>query len=457
MVGDYRIDHTIGIGGMAAVYQATQPLIGKRVAIKVLHSSKSTSALNRFVTEARAVNLIGHPNIVDVFGFGMMDDGRAYLVMELLVGETLAVRAKRGSMPLAEICDVLVEVTHALEAAHAAGIIHRDLKPENIFLARRKGAVDVKLLDFGIAKLLVDCEPGMIEETRPGVLIGTPRYISPEQVRGQPLDGRTDVYALGVVAFELVAGRPPFIAGDCYEMFEKHAKLRPPQPSAFNPALPEQANALIGAMLAKEPAQRPGLAEVRRALDELRAAPPSPNAASRTVANEKVTDVVGVVGATPTDEVTNLAEIDALTRARSRRRRPRLPLALAGALLATAAIAIALVIAHGGGARLHAEAAAPPGDPPAVAHEDPAPAEPASANAPDAPVAAVTGVDTSKIKLDPVAHAATPPPRTATRHVRPPARARSAPERRAAKAEPAHDKPAASDEDAVMSPFGAAR
>ena len=165
MIGDYKIDRSIGMGGMGAVYQATQPLIGKRVAIKVLHRHlcENPTAINRFVTEARAVNQIGHPNIVDVFGFGMADDGRAFLVMELLVGETLEARMK-GGMRFGDACDVLIEVTHALEAAHEVGIIHRDLKPENIFLATR--GASVKLLDFGIAKLMGDRD--VVEQTRPG-------------------------------------------------------------------------------------------------------------------------------------------------------------------------------------------------------------------------------------------------------------------------------------------------
>jgi serine/threonine-protein kinase len=291
LVGDYRIDHTIGIGGMGAVYGATQPVIGKRVAIKLLHQSKSQIALNRFVKEARAVNLIGHPNIVDVFGFGMTDDGRAYLVMELLVGETLAVRAKRGPMSLAEIAEVLIEVTQALEAAHEAGVIHRDLKPENVFLTKRKGALTVKLLDFGIAKLISDSEPGMSDDTRPGVLIGTPQYVSPEQVFGKVLDGGADIYALGVVAFELMAGRPPFVASEAFELFEKHAKLRPPKPSAFNAELPEAADVLIGSMLAKEPGERPSLVAIRDALIILQATPAAAVTGPRSAAAIEPTDV----------------------------------------------------------------------------------------------------------------------------------------------------------------------
>jgi eukaryotic-like serine/threonine-protein kinase len=270
-VGEYRIDGVIGSGGMATVYRATQTMIGKRVAIKVLHRTKSDTAISRFVKEARAVNLIGHQNIVDVFGFGMTDGGRPYLVMELLEGETLAVRADRKPLSIGEVAEVLIEVSHALEAAHEAGIVHRDLKPENIFITKRK---QIKLLDFGIAKLFGEGDLGTTgDDTRPGIVIGTPRYISPEQVRGGALDGRVDIYAMGVVAFELVAHRHLFSANNPYDMLQKHAKLRPPKPSAFNEALPAEADALIGEMLAKEPDDRPTLAAVRERLEKLRGTP----------------------------------------------------------------------------------------------------------------------------------------------------------------------------------------
>ncbi|MEP6859686.1 MAG: protein kinase [Deltaproteobacteria bacterium] len=299
-VGEYRIDGVIGSGGMATVYRATQTMIGKRVAIKVLHRTKSDTAISRFVKEARAVNLIGHPNIVDVFGFGMTDGGRPYLVMELLEGETLAVRAERKPLSLEEVAEVLIEVSHALEAAHEAGIVHRDLKPENVFLTNRK---QIKLLDFGIAKLFGEGDLGTTgDDTRPGIVIGTPRYISPEQVRGTALDGRVDIYAMGVVAFELLAHRHLFSANNPYDMLQKHAKLRPPKPSAFNEALPQEADALIGEMLAKEPDDRPTLASVRERLEVLRETP----AVKRRAASQPATDVQTVV-ASRARQTTNVA------------------------------------------------------------------------------------------------------------------------------------------------------
>jgi hypothetical protein len=460
VVGDYRIDHTIGIGGMAAVYQATQPVIGKRVAIKVLHRTKSETALNRFIKEARAVNLIGHPNIVDVFGFGMTDQGRPYLVMELLVGETLAVRIKRGPISVAETCDILIEVTHALEAAHEASVIHRDLKPENIFLAKRKDVVNVKLLDFGIAKLIDGVEAGRDDDTRPGVLIGTPRYISPEQVRGQPLDGRADIYALGVVAFELLAGRPPFSGSSAgaYELFEKHAKLKPPKPSAFNVQLPEVADDLIGAMLEKEPSERPSMLAVRERLMKLRVTPASALAAQRAAAAAEPTDVHAAPGAsllpetpttrteralpdtehdrppsgmeTPTRQLT-LQETEAIALRRTWLVRG----AIGGAVVVGGIIAIAIA-ATGGKLPARTE---PPAAP--VATESHVKVTPIAATPDNAPIAATAAPDAGvpgsdeSIELDPVTHA---PDRAAhARHVKP----------------PAPKPPAPSDDDAVRSPF----
>jgi serine/threonine-protein kinase len=317
-VGDYRIDHTIGVGGMAVVYHATQPLIGKRVALKVLHRHlcRSENAVARFFREARAVNQIGHPNIVDVFGCGTTEDGRAYLVMELLVGETLATRMNRERVSLVDACDALIEVAHALEAAHEVGIVHRDLKPDNIFLASRRGVTTVKLVDFGIAKLTMAQDADGVDPTRPGVLLGTPRYVSPEQVRGAALDGRTDIYSLGVVAFELFTNRPLFVSDDPYEMLEKHAKLRPPPPSAFDPALPARADELVGAMLDKDPAKRPTLATVRDALIELRTMPTAPVGARV----EQPTEPVGVVRPDPSAVTPTLVRTAAQTRPVTRRR-----------------------------------------------------------------------------------------------------------------------------------------
>jgi serine/threonine-protein kinase len=205
-VGDYVIERQIGEGGMGMVFAAVHPVIGKHVAIKVLSPmlAGDATSVQRFVQEARAVNQIAHPKIVDIFGFGQLPSGRHYCVMELLHGQSLK---RRLDSPIddREAISIIAEVCEALAAAHAAGIVHRDLKPDNIFLVEdTDGTRRVKLLDFGIAKLLEDPEA---LKTRSGEPIGTPRYMAPEQRQGKPVDLRTDLYALGVMMFEIFGGR----------------------------------------------------------------------------------------------------------------------------------------------------------------------------------------------------------------------------------------------------------
>src|SRR5262245_23883709 len=183
--GEYRIEKKIGEGGMGAVYGARHPLIGKRAAVKVIRRELSSSrdAVDRFVLEAQSVNQIGHPNIVDVFGFGRLPDGRSYFIMEWLQGESLRERLLRP-LPLTEALEILEDVAKPLQAAHEAGVVHRDLKPDNVFLASVKGdKPKVKLLDFGLAKL-TGADTQRFDRTRTGVVMGTPLYLSPEQAKG---------------------------------------------------------------------------------------------------------------------------------------------------------------------------------------------------------------------------------------------------------------------------------
>ena len=270
-VGEYRVSCKLGAGGMGDVYGAVHPLIDKRVAIKVLRYKlcKSPLMVQRFVAEARAVNRIGHPNIVDVFAFGTLPDGRHYSVMEWLRGETLSAFLARGRPPLAETLTILDDVCRALEAAHAEGIIHRDLKPDNVFLVEVRGErARVKLLDFGIAKLLVDEDS---VTTREGQLLGTPAYISPEQACGRKVGPETDVYALGVMAYEMVCGRRPFVGVEA-EVLARQLSDPPPRPKAAWRDIPPRLERLLLALLEKKTERRPSLAEVRRELAELRVA-----------------------------------------------------------------------------------------------------------------------------------------------------------------------------------------
>ena len=283
-VGEYTIDCKLGDGGMATVYGATHPLIGKKAAIKVMNPALSLDAglVERFVLEARAVNAIGHPNIVDVFSFGRLSDGRSYFVMEWLQGDTLYDRLWERKPTLDEALDIIDQVCDALEAAHEKGIVHRDLKPANVFLVPVRGRRDlVKLLDFGVAKLIATAEglDGTDPMARPpqtmsGQVVGTPDYISPEQARAKPVDGKTDVYALGVIAYEMILGRRPFEADNSADVVRMHLSDAPPPPHKFWPEIPSLLDELLLRMLHKTAARRPSPVEVRAIIRELRGTPP---------------------------------------------------------------------------------------------------------------------------------------------------------------------------------------
>jgi serine/threonine-protein kinase len=259
-IGEYQIERELGRGGMGAVYAAHHPIIGKRVAIKVLDASFSRDGglVQRFLDEARAVNKIGHPNIIDVFSFGQLPDGRQYFVMEFLEGETMAAWLGRGRPDIAEARRLLLQVCEALEAAHREGIIHRDLKPENLWIARPKhGEPFMKVLDFGIAKLV---EPEAATNiTKTGTIMGTPQYMSPEQCTGRGVDHRTDVYSLGVIMFQIFCGRLPFDDGSVAEIMSAHLTKAPPRPGEFAAISPGMESLLLSC-LDKNPANRPASA-----------------------------------------------------------------------------------------------------------------------------------------------------------------------------------------------------
>jgi len=260
MVGEYRVDRALGAGAFGAVYAGEQPLIGKKVAIKVLHRELSSDpeVVSRFVAEARAVNRIRHRNIIDIFSFGQID-GQHYFVMELLDGLTLQELLDReGRLGVARALPILRGIADGLDAAHEAGVTHRDLKPENVFLAAQKdGSYFPKLLDFGVAKLVTE---DRAHRTGTGIAIGTPRYMAPEQTRGKNVDHRADVYALGVVIHEALTGRPPFDGTSVMDVLIKHATDPPPPMSSVRADLPPELDAPVLAMLAKRANARPSSA-----------------------------------------------------------------------------------------------------------------------------------------------------------------------------------------------------
>lgn len=218
VIGDrYGVTGVIGEGGMGVVYEAEHLAIGKLVAVKVLHPEKAHNreAVSRLRHEARVAGTLGHPNICAIYDMGRLDDGSPYLVMERLHGETLAARiAQEGRIEPTDMIDVMLQVLSALAAAHQQGVVHRDLKPENIFLSRREGMRPVpKLLDFGISKA-EDVEETMVADPTAALMAaGTPFYMAPEQARGERhLDWRVDLWAAGVVLYEGLTGRRPFVA-----------------------------------------------------------------------------------------------------------------------------------------------------------------------------------------------------------------------------------------------------
>ena len=260
-LGSYRLIEWLGAGGMGMVFVGEHALLGRRVALKVLHPqlAQDPDIIRRLFREARAINAIAHPNIVEIFDCVQSPDGADHLVMELLVGKDLeaAVEAE-GPFPLARTLGICRQIASALAAAHAQGIIHRDLKPENVYLIARGGDPNfVKLLDFGLAKLL---EPGPgLDATRAGTILGTPEYMSPEQSVGDAVDARSDIYSLAVLAYALLADRLPF-EGDSLGA-QRAARLRrtaPPLPatSAAGDVLPAKLGPLIGRCLALDPGDR---------------------------------------------------------------------------------------------------------------------------------------------------------------------------------------------------------
>jgi eukaryotic-like serine/threonine-protein kinase len=273
-IGNYLVTQKLGEGGMGAVYLAEHPGIGKKVALKVLHNefSSNQEVAARFFNEAKAVNDIGHPNIVDIHDFGIIQGGvgreqMVYFIMEYLAGNSLSgLIRQEAPLPPERALGMGMQVADALAASHKCGIVHRDLKPDNIMLIRRHRETDfVKLLDFGIAKLTGDAAGS--SRTRTGIVMGTPAYMSPEQCEGRGnIDHRTDIYALGIVLYEMMTGRVPFIGEGYGEILVQHLTQRPIPPSQFR-MMNAHVEAVVMKALEKRPDMRfPTMDEMMRAM-----------------------------------------------------------------------------------------------------------------------------------------------------------------------------------------------
>lgn len=264
--GKYRIEELLGRGNFGAVYRATHLKLKRPVAVKVLRTSAGTDRISfaRFEQEGVSLSRLDHPHAVSVLDFSSDENGLVFLVMELLEGRTLDDELYEVGKMSAERClEILRPLCEVLAAAHALGIIHRDIKPQNIFLHRRQGAEVVKMLDFGIAKLVGDAAIAQ-QLTLDGNSVGTPAYMAPERFLSEPYDGRSDVYSLGVTLYEMLAGQPPFqhSDGNFFRLIRMHVTEPPPPLENFAPGAGGEIDAVVRAALAKDPDDRPAPLEL---------------------------------------------------------------------------------------------------------------------------------------------------------------------------------------------------
>jgi serine/threonine-protein kinase len=273
--GQYRIRSLIAQGGMGAIYEAEHVTTGERYAIKALleDAANQLEITRRFEREAFAMKRLAHPNIVELLDVGAVEDGSLYVVMELVRGPTVRALLDGGALPARRALVIARQVLDALAHAHAQDIVHRDLKPENIMLATvgegERAYERAKLLDFGLVKLLGDTDDRL---TRTGVVSGTPAYMAPEQALGRPIDGRADLYALGVILFEMLTGWQPFRSPDPTTLMRMQASAPVPTLASVAPGRPfctTQMELLVGGALAKQPDRRwASAADMTAALDE---------------------------------------------------------------------------------------------------------------------------------------------------------------------------------------------
>jgi eukaryotic-like serine/threonine-protein kinase len=258
---NFRLEELLGQGAMGTIFKATQLSLGKAVVIKLLHKhlAASTSQTKRFEQEARAASLVAHPNVIQIIDFGRATDGSMYIAMEYVPGVDLA-ELLFASFPLdyRRVIRIVEQICYGLDEAHACGVLHRDLKPENIMVSDRRNMADhVKVLDFGIAKLQEEVNGIDAYKTAAGVVCGTPEYMSPEQARGEELDARTDLYALGILLFQLTTYQLPFDGDTALAVVSKQLSDPPPDPKTIVEDIPEGLKLLMLGLMAKEREHRP--------------------------------------------------------------------------------------------------------------------------------------------------------------------------------------------------------
>lgn len=281
--GKYRIEALIGRGGTGAVFRAINEPIHKPVALKILYRGyqKGSDSERRFLREAQVASSLGHPNIIEVFDRGHLDDGKPFQVMELLEGQSLAQRIQsEGAIAEPDVVEIAEQILSALEAAHQLGVVHRDLKPDNVFLVERRGVTVAKLLDFGVSKVLTDQTQSI---TKTGVVVGTPYYLSPEQARGmRDIDHRVDLWAMGVLLYEALTGVLPFNAASYDALLRKILGGKPFPPRRFQARMTPELEALVLRALSSNRDDRPEsasamLAQLREAKSARQSGRPAPS------------------------------------------------------------------------------------------------------------------------------------------------------------------------------------